>query len=79
MTITTTQVLELLAKLQTLGVSPEVVSFKGDFIIYFDDVFGRTGVTESVTISKEGVWCGYGWNFDGLMGVLNKRIQSVSG
>ena len=70
MTIETIRVLEMLAKLQKSNLNPEINIFDGDCIINFNDIHGRYGCTESVTITKEGVWKGYGWNFDELMNLL---------
>ena len=60
MTITTIQVLEMLSKAQKLGINPQITTFDGDFIIHFDDVYDRD-MTESIIITKESVWKGYGW------------------
>jgi hypothetical protein len=73
MTITTAQVLEFLAKAQKLDLNPEITIFDGDFIIHFDDTLGRLGQTESITITEEGIWKGYGWGFDELMSGLDKK------
>ena len=74
MTINTTQVLEFLFKLQKLRLCPEITIFDGDFIIHFDDVHGRR-MTESIIITKESVWNGYGSSFDELISILDKKIM----
>jgi hypothetical protein len=74
MTITLIQVLEFLAKAQKLGINPQISIFDGDFIIDFDDVYGRD-MSESITITEDGIWLGYGWSFDELMDILNRKIR----
>jgi len=73
MTVTTIQVLEFLSKSQKLGLNPEITILDGDFIIHFDDVHGRN-MTESIIITKESAWNGYGWSFDELISVLDEKI-----
>lgn len=73
--IRATQVLDLLFKMQSLGLNPQIIPIEGDFEIYFMDVAGRTGLTESVTVTGNGDWRGYGWPFHGLMSALEKRIK----
>lgn len=74
MTISTIQVLEFLSKAQKLGLNPEITIFDGDFIIHYGDVYGRD-MTESIIITKESVWNGYGWSFDELISALDKKIE----
>lgn len=73
MTISTIQVLEFLSKAQKLGLNPEITIFDGDFIIHYDDVYGRD-MTESIIITKESVWMGYGWRFEEFINVLDEKI-----
>jgi len=73
MTISTIQVLEFLSKAQKLGLNPEITIFDGDFIIHYDDVYGRD-MTESIIITKKSVWMGYGWRFEEFINVLDEKI-----
>ena len=76
--INSLQVLEFLFKLQKLRLCPEITIFDGDFIIHFDDIHGRD-MTESVIITKESIWNGYGWSFDELISALDKKIEVCDG
>ena len=73
MPITTIQVLAMLSKVQKLGLNPQITIFEGDFIIEFNDIHGRDW-TECITVTKEGVWKGYGWRFEHFMSILDKKI-----
>lgn len=73
MKVTTTQVLQFLSKAQKLGIEPEINEFDGDFIIFYNDIYGRD-MTESITITKDNEWKGYGWSFDRLMSVLDEKL-----
>jgi hypothetical protein len=75
MTITTIQVLEMISKLQSHNLNPEITMFGGDFLIYYDDLLGR-GMNEFVIITGEGEWKGYGWGFEEFMSVLDREIKA---
>ena len=79
MTITATQVLEMLAKARQLGIHYDVYDAEeyGHFIQFEVDWYGDDGYTyEKVFInhSNENYWC-TGWDFLAWMGMLDMRLE----
>lgn len=77
MKLTVSQLLKFLLKAQKLGIEPEINEFDGDFIIYFNDIYGRD-MTESILITKDDEWKGYGWTYESIMNVLDKKINELN-
>jgi hypothetical protein len=76
MIISTTQLLEILSKVQKLNIATEITEVDGDFFVDFSpDLYGRRDQTDSIIITNEGIWRGYGWTFERFMSVLDERLQ----
>ena len=74
--ITATQILNLLLKAQKLNITTEISEFNGDFMIHFTpEIVSRTDLTDSIMITKDGTWMGYGWTFENFMRVLDERLK----
>lgn len=76
MIISTTQLLEILSKSQKLNITTEITEFDGGFIIDFSpEICGRKTQTDSIIITNEGVWKGFGWTFESFISILDEKLQ----
>jgi hypothetical protein len=76
MIISTTQLLEILSKVQKFNIATEITEVDGDFIVDFSpDLYGRRDQTDSIIITNEGVWKGYGWTFESFISILDEKLQ----
>lgn len=74
--ISSTQILEILSKAQKLNITTEITEFDGGFIINFSpELYGRNNQIDSIVITNEGEWKGYGWTFEEFMNVLNEKLK----
>ena len=74
--MTVTQILGILSKAQKLNITTKITEFNGDFMIeFFPEIYGRSDMTDSITITKEDIWKGYGWTFEDFVRVLDVRIS----
>ena len=78
MTIKTTELLKLLSKANTLGLSVEVREDKdGDYVVRIFEMFRPEGFDEKVVITQKGEsdWNKGDYCFDAMMDVLDEKLD----
>ncbi len=70
MKLTISQVLEMLAKANQIYLQPQIEIIQDDYWIYF---WGYNG--DSVIVTQDGTFMGYGWTYEQLMNVFGEKIK----